>query len=85
MLTAPTSRSHANERSAWIPCASGGAASASMAWTVWRLASIRAAARFAAGVLAEVKTLACELPAGSDTPLARWPCSRRDTSFFGAV
>src|SRR5512140_1877981 len=30
---------------------------------------------FAAAVVAEVKALACELPAGSDTPLAKWSCS----------
>ncbi len=30
--------------------------------------------RFAATVVAEVKALACELPADSDTPLARWSC-----------
>jgi transposase len=30
--------------------------------------------RFAAAVVAEVKALACELPADSDTPLAKWSC-----------
>jgi transposase len=30
--------------------------------------------RFAPGVIAEVKALACELPAASGTPLARWSC-----------
>jgi len=29
---------------------------------------------FAAAVVAEVKALACELPANSDTPLAKWSC-----------
>jgi transposase len=31
--------------------------------------------RFAATVVAEVKALACELPADSEVPLARWSCS----------
>jgi transposase len=30
--------------------------------------------RFAAGVVAEVKALACELPAEGGTPLAKWSC-----------
>jgi hypothetical protein len=30
--------------------------------------------RFAAAVVAEVKALACELPAKSEVPLARWSC-----------
>ncbi|MGH3292596.1 MAG: IS630 family transposase [Trebonia sp.] len=29
---------------------------------------------FAAGVVAQVKALACEMPAASETPLARWSC-----------
>ena len=29
---------------------------------------------FTAGVVAQVKALACELPAASETPLARWSC-----------
>jgi hypothetical protein len=46
-----------------------------MGWTVFVIGHARAGrGRFAATVVAEVKALACELPADTGTALARWSC-----------
>ena len=38
---------------------------------------------FTAPVVAQVKALACELPAASGTPLAKWSCPARETAARG--
>ena len=75
----PTARPMPRSAGPWVsvmtPSVSGGAGSAGTASTVLRdRPRTGRPHRFPAAVVAEVKALACELPANCDVPLAKWSC-----------
>jgi hypothetical protein len=69
-----TQRSPAKRERTWTPCAPGGSASPTAAWLPWPIAGAAAVHDASPGQVAEVKALACQLPAETGTPLSRWSC-----------
>lgn len=59
----------------WTPSVSGVDGSSVTGWPVWKDRPRSGRPRmFSAAQVAEVKALACELPADTNTPLAKWSC-----------